>query len=79
VLVPQSNLLRVRTAKTRDETELTPSPVTGPDADPLSYLVAVVRKEIKPAGLSSLEANLIVVEILDAAHKSVQTGKQIKL
>ena len=48
-------------------------------ADPLSYLAAVVRKEIKPTGLASLEVNMIVVEILDAAHKSAHTGRQIKL
>jgi hypothetical protein len=69
----------VRTAKTSKETEITPPPVTGVNADPVSYLAAVVRREVKPAGLSSLETNMIVVEILDAAHKSVQTGKQIKL
>ena len=79
VFVPQPNLLRVRTAKTSNETEITPPPVIGANADPISYLAAVVRREIKPTGLSSLEANMIVVEILDAAHKSVQTGKQIKL
>jgi len=79
VLVPQPNLLRMRTAKIPSETEITPPPVSGANADPLSYLAAVVRREIKPTGLASLEVNMIVVEILDAAHKSVQTGKEIKL
>ena len=79
VLVPQPNLLRMRTAKIPGETEMTPPPVSGANADPLSYLAAVVRREIKPTGLASLEVNMIVVEVLDAAHKSVQTGKQIKL
>jgi scyllo-inositol 2-dehydrogenase (NADP+) len=79
LFVPQPNLLRVRTVKTPSETEIAPPPVTGANADPLSYLVAVVRREIKPTGLASLEVNMIVVEILDAAHKSARTGKQIKL
>ncbi|HEX3857912.1 MAG TPA: Gfo/Idh/MocA family oxidoreductase [Verrucomicrobiae bacterium] len=79
VLVPQPNVLRVRTAKAPNETEMTPPPVPGANADPLSYFAAVVRKEIKPTGLASLEVNMIVVEILDAAHKSAQTGKEIKL
>jgi hypothetical protein len=39
----------------------------------------VVRKEIKPAGLSSLAVNMVVVEILDAARESAQTGKRIEL
>jgi predicted dehydrogenase len=79
VFVPRANLLRVRAARASHETEITPQPVTGVNADPVSYLAAVVRREVKPAGLSSLETNMIVVEILDAAQKSVQKGKQIKL
>jgi hypothetical protein len=38
-----------------------------------------VRREIKPTGLASLEVNMIVVEILDAAHQSARTSKQVKL
>ena len=79
VFVPQPDLLKVRTAKKPVETEVTPPPIAGANADPLSYLAAVVRREIKPAGLASLEVNLIVVEILDAAHKSARTGRRINL
>src|SRR5882724_3037599 len=79
VFVPQANLLRVRTAKTPEETETSPPPVPGANADPLSYFAAVVRKEIRPTGLASLEVNMIVVEILDAAHRSARTGKRINL
>ena len=79
VLVPQSDLLRVRTAKMSSETEVIPPPITGANADPVSYLAAVVRREIKPAGLSSLAVNLVVMEILDAAQESARTGKRIQL
>jgi predicted dehydrogenase len=79
VLVPKPDLMRVRTQKAPNETETTPPPVAGVNADPLLYFAAVVRKEIKPSGLASLEVNMIVVEILDAAHKSAETGKQINL
>jgi predicted dehydrogenase len=79
VLVPKPDLLRVRTARMREEEEVTPPPLTGAMADPVSYFVAVVRHEIKSTGLASLETNMIVMEILDAAHKSAQTGRQIKL
>jgi predicted dehydrogenase len=78
VLVPRSDLLRVRkTGGTEQET--IPAPLTGSQADPLSYLAAAVRGELKPAGLSSLEVNLTVTEILDAARESVQTGKRVDL
>jgi scyllo-inositol 2-dehydrogenase (NADP+) len=79
VLVPHPDLLRVRTPKMPDETEITVPAVSGANADPVSYFAAVVRGEIKPTGLSSLAVNMIVVEILDAAHKSAQTGMQINL
>jgi hypothetical protein len=42
-------------------------------------LVAVVRGEIKPSGLSGLDDNMTVVEILEAAHKSARTGKRVDL
>jgi predicted dehydrogenase len=79
VLVPHPNELRVRTTKAPDEIQITAPPITGPNADSLSYFAAVVRREIRPTGLSSLAVNMVVVEILDAALKSAQTGKQIKL
>jgi predicted dehydrogenase len=79
VMVPQSDLLRVRKAGEGKEHEETPAPLTSPNDDPLSYLIAVTRGEIKPSGLSSLEINLTAMEILDAARESVRTGKRIEL
>jgi predicted dehydrogenase len=78
VLAPRQNILRVRLPG-EGEKEETPAPLTGPEADPLSYLAAVVRKEIKPSGLSSLAVNMTVMEILDAARESARTGKRIEL
>ena len=78
VLVPRHDLLRVLKGK-QPESEIPAAPLTGPNADPLSYLAAVVRGELQPSGLSSLAVNLIVVEILDAARESAATGKRIDL
>jgi hypothetical protein len=39
----------------------------------------VVRKELQPSGLSSLDMNLTVMEILDAARESARTGRRIDL
>jgi predicted dehydrogenase len=52
-----------------------------PYDDPFSFLAAVVKDEISiPSyALSSLENNMLVVEILEAAKKSAKTGKTIKL
>jgi predicted dehydrogenase len=78
LLVPRRDVLKLRTVN-GPETEPTPAPLRGAQADPLSYLAAVVRGEMKPSGLSSLEVNLVVTEILDAARTSARTGKQVKL
>ena len=61
---------------------VTPSVVLErPFNDPFAYLGAVVHGEIKlsPTDLSSLENNVIVVEILDAARRSAKEGKTIQL
>ncbi len=52
---------------------------TFPLNDPFTYFAAVIQKDIviSPEDLSSLENNLIVVEILDAARRSSITGKTI--
>ena len=78
VLIPKRDLLRVRKANA-NENEMPAPALSGAEADPLSYLAAVVRGEIKPSGLSSLEANMVVTEILDAARESARTGKRIEL
>jgi scyllo-inositol 2-dehydrogenase (NADP+) len=79
VIVPHPELLRLRTSDMPAEQEVNAPAVTGANADPISYFAAVVRGDIKSTGLASLDVNLIVVEILEAAHKSVETGKVIKL
>ena len=70
--------LRVRLPKEKEETR-TPGPLPPDEADSVSYLTAVVRGKVKPSGLSSLENNMIVTEILEAARDSARTGKTIQL
>jgi hypothetical protein len=78
VLVPHMNEVRLRQPG-GEESRLTPPALAGTLGDPLAYLVAVVRGEIQPSGLSSLDTNLIVTEILDAARESANTGKRVEL
>ena len=47
--------------------------------DSVSYLRAVLLEGTKPEGQSSLETNVIVTEILDAARQSAATGKTVSL
>ncbi|HEY3839393.1 MAG TPA: Gfo/Idh/MocA family oxidoreductase [Bryobacteraceae bacterium] len=54
--------------------------LTAPNDDPLHYLAAVIHGEIQEDGsLSSLETNVIVSEILDAARRSAETGRAVPL
>jgi len=70
--------LRVRLPKEKEQAS-SPALPAGAHPDELAYLVAIVRGEIKPSGLSSLENNLIVTEILEAARESARTGKTVTL
>jgi len=45
----------------------------------VSYLRAVLLGGLKPEGQSSLETNVMVTEILDAARQSAATGKTVSL
>lgn len=72
--------LRVRYHGQNEESQLTAPPLQQPRRDSLHYLAAVLHGEIKPDGdLSSLETNMVVMQILDAARRSAQTGKTISL
>jgi predicted dehydrogenase len=61
------------------ESQRTLDPLPAVDRDEVAYLVSVVRGERKPSGLSSLENNMVVTEILVAARESAATGKTVSL
>lgn len=55
-------------------------PLAAPYHDPISYLAAVVNGITKPEkDLSSLENNLTVIKILEAARESAREGRRIVL
>src|SRR5262249_47304827 len=70
--------LRVRLPGLKEEIRQ-PDPLLPEEHDPLSYLVAVVRGARKSTGLSSLENNLVVTEILEAARESAKARKTVQL
>ena len=73
--------LRFRLSENEEEQKEKLQSLESPFDDPFAYLAAVVKNEIliSPFDLSSLENNMIVVEILDAAKKSAKTGRVVKL
>ena len=77
-LTVKREAVRLRLAG-KDEMEVRSLALEPPEDDPVRYLAAVARGAVRPSGLSSLENNLIVTEILDAARESAQTGRTVKL
>jgi predicted dehydrogenase len=74
------NTIRVKNKTNRDYTVLQAKPLPATYSNHLTYLSAVLNGTLKPGNdLSSLENNLIVVKILDAAKRSAKTGKKILL
>ncbi len=78
VIAENRDETRVRVAKGEERRAKAP-PLPTSQSNVLSYLMAVVRGEIKPEGLSSLSNNLVVTEILDAARRSAVSGQTIRL
>jgi predicted dehydrogenase len=70
--------VRVRRAG-KNEEQITAQPLPWPADDSLSYLAAVISGRIQPDGPSSLENNLMVTEILDAARRSAASGQTVRL
>lgn len=71
--------LRVRLAGDKTESVQTPPASEADERDSIAYLAAVARHRIQPSGLSSLDNNVIVTEILSAARESVKTGRAVVL
>jgi len=71
--------IRVRRAGEDDEKQLAAKPIPAPYDDSMRYLRAVVLDGAKEEPLSSLETNVTVTEILDAARRSAAEGKTIHL
>ncbi|QDT68034.1 1,5-anhydro-D-fructose reductase [Planctomycetes bacterium MalM25] len=71
----------LRTALPREPIEVREN-LPRPDSledDPFAHLAAVVRGDRDPNALSAVENNLLVVEVLDAARRSAETGERVEL
>jgi glucose-fructose oxidoreductase len=56
------------------------APIAPPEDTSLHYLAAVLRGHIQPHGdLTSLDTNVVVMQILDAARESARTGRTVML
>jgi glucose-fructose oxidoreductase len=75
-----SDQLRVRLPGERAEHSATAPALAPAESSSLSYLAAVMNGSLKPShDLTSLDTNVAVVRILDAARRSAATGRTIRL
>jgi predicted dehydrogenase len=72
------NSLRMRLPGRQEEVRV-PPPLPADEHDALAYFSAVAKGKRKSTGLSSLENNVIVTEILEAARQSARTGNRVAL
>lgn len=79
VITVKRDDIRVRRSEGEAEEQLVAKPVPVPYDNEWSYLRAVILEGAKEDPLSSLETNVIVTEILDAARRSAQEGKTVSL
>ena len=81
IFIDDSETIRYRLdEKSKERVKKVPLSMT-PFNDGFAFFASAIRREIEvgPTDLSSLEINMTVVEILEAARKSNKTGKEVKL
>jgi len=72
--------LRVRRAGENEDRTAEASSLSSNERDSLSYLAAVLHGTIQDKGdQSSLDTNVVVMQILDAARESARTGQTVRL
>ena len=80
VVTEASDHMRARYVPEKTESEVSVPPLPDDQQSSLDYLAAVLRGQVKAEGdLSSLDTNMIVMQILDAARESAKTGRTINL
>jgi predicted dehydrogenase len=80
VVTEASDHLRARYPGEKAESEVAVPPLADGHEDSLDYLAGVLRGQIHPDGdLSSLDTNMVVMQILDAARESAKTGRTVNL
>jgi glucose-fructose oxidoreductase len=79
VLTRGSEVLEVQLPDDHEPKQVKAPALVEPQNDSIAYLRAVVLEGMKPEGPGSLEVNVVVAEILDAARESAKTGKTVKL
>ncbi len=70
---------KVTVVKGRDTKDLDLQPLAPGQAEPVAYMVSTLRNKKHIEGLTAVDINVSVIEIIEAAKESVRTGKAVPL
>jgi predicted dehydrogenase len=70
---------KVELRKGRQVSDVAMSPLPPERAEPIAFMVDAIRNKKPIEGLTALDINVGVVEIIEAAKESVRTGRAVKL
>jgi len=79
VITVRRDEMEVRLAGEEEAKKVEAKAIAPPEDDSLRYLRAVVLEGRRPEGLGSLEVNVVVAEILDAARESAKSGRTVEM
>jgi len=77
-LYMQNGKVEVRKGRSQPQ-DIKIDPLAADDAEPIAFMVKTIRTGKPITGMVGLDLNLGVIEIIDAAKKSVATGQAIKM
>jgi hypothetical protein len=69
----------VTVQKGRESKDLPLEALAPEQAEPIAYMVNAVKNNKAIEGLTAIDINVEVIEIIDAAKESVRTGKAVSL
>jgi predicted dehydrogenase len=76
----EADKLRLRHEHDNEERLTTAAPLSAQQDNSLHYLASVLGGQVRSQGdLSALDTNIVVMQILDAARESANTGKTVRL
>jgi predicted dehydrogenase len=81
VMTDDRSVMRTRVSESAAERSETLAERAAPGDDPFSYFKALIEQKVEPGKWepSSLENNMLVMEILDAARRSARQGRTVGL
>lgn len=65
--------------KGRESKDLPIEPLPPVESEPIAYMVNAIKNNKPIEGLTAIDINVDVIEIIDAAKESVKTGKAVTL